>query len=200
MNILPPATRERFCEGLALGGRSLFRLWIGLGGALTSLEILEPRNLFGPGKWMGRAAMIAVLICGLALRGWGSRAPKLATHGPYSMVRNPIYLGSLLLGFGMCVLIGDPLAFACCGGVFALIYLTIIPAEEKYLLHRFGPDYRDYCSHVRRFLPRWSLLPAAPWRDFHWSSIIGEWQSRLILIGIYVALLGEEYRDDHWHS
>lgn len=51
------------------------------------------------------------LACGVALRLWASghldkNAPALTTSGPYRWVRNPLYLGTLLLSLGLCLKIG----------------------------------------------------------------------------------------------
>jgi protein-S-isoprenylcysteine O-methyltransferase Ste14 len=44
---------------------------------------------------------------------------------------------------------------------FAVINATYIPLLEEPLLEaRFGDEYREYCRHVRRFIPR--LTPWSP--------------------------------------
>src|SRR5947209_15369662 len=50
------------------------------------------------------AAGGAVALAGLALRAWASghirKNARLAVSGPYAYTRNPLYLGSLVLGLG----------------------------------------------------------------------------------------------------
>ena len=62
---------------------------------------------------------LSLVLAGLAIRMWAAgfagrhtrseqiEGSKLATTGPYAHLRNPIYLGSALLGVGMVLLIGD---------------------------------------------------------------------------------------------
>jgi protein-S-isoprenylcysteine O-methyltransferase Ste14 len=81
-------------------------------------------------------------------------APKLVTGGPYSIVRNPIYLGNMTmyLGFGVMsnvwwiVVLG--LAW------FLFQYTLIVKREEGYLRQTFGQEFERYTQNVPRFLPR----------------------------------------------
>jgi len=81
------------------------------------------------------------------------RASALVTTGVYSMTRNPMYLGMLLLivawGFWLANAVGlvlAPLAF--------VLYIdrVQIPREERALATAFGSDYTGYASRVRRWL------------------------------------------------
>src|SRR5438270_686531 len=52
----------------------------------------------------------AVAVMGLALRAWASgylrKNDELATSGPYAHTRNPLYLGSFLIGLGFSIAAG----------------------------------------------------------------------------------------------
>jgi len=81
------------------------------------------------------------------------RASALVTTGVYSMTRNPMYLGMLLVivAWGLCLantvgLILAPLVF--------VLYIdrVQIPREERALAAAFGSDYTGYASRVRRWL------------------------------------------------
>jgi protein-S-isoprenylcysteine O-methyltransferase Ste14 len=79
-------------------------------------------------------------------------AKHLVQNGPYSMSRNPIYLGNTLFMIGIGLAAGM-LWFI----VFAVVaaFLTqklAIEYEEPHLEQRFGKKYRDYCKRVRRWL------------------------------------------------
>ena len=79
---------------------------------------------------------------------------ELITHGPYAVVRNPIYLGML----GMLVATG--LVFSRWWSLLgALIFFLIgnqirIRAEEKLLRETFGSQFDDYARRVPAFFPR----------------------------------------------
>jgi len=87
----------------------------------------------------------------------GSKNSELATSGPYSVVRNPLYLGNLLgaLGFGFAV--EQPLLAAGLGLAFALFYPAVVAKEEERLTRIFGERYLTYCTAVPRWVPAWSL-------------------------------------------
>jgi protein-S-isoprenylcysteine O-methyltransferase Ste14 len=79
-------------------------------------------------------------------------AAHLVQNGPYSMSRNPIYLGNTLFMIGIGLAAGM-LWFI----IFAIVaaFLTqklAIDYEEPHLEQRFGKKYRDYCKRVRRWL------------------------------------------------
>ena len=71
--------------------------------------------------------------------------------GPYRLVRHPIYLGWILIVFGVSHMTGDRLAFAT---VSSLYLLVAVPWEERSLRQSFGEDYDRYRRQVR-----WRVLP-----------------------------------------
>jgi protein-S-isoprenylcysteine O-methyltransferase Ste14 len=93
----------------------------------------------------------------------GSKNGELSTAGPYSVVRNPLYLGNLLgvVGFGFAV--EQPLLALFLGLMFALFYPAVVAREEQDLGRIFGERYAAYCAEVPRWVPDWSRYqePAA---------------------------------------
>jgi protein-S-isoprenylcysteine O-methyltransferase Ste14 len=99
-----------------------------------------------------------------ATEGKGTLAPwdpprQLVVRGPYQFVRNPMISGVVFILFGEAlVLLSLPQAvWAVSFLVLNLIYIPLL--EEPQLEQRFGDSYREYCEHVRRFIPR-----IQPWR------------------------------------
>ena len=198
-----------FSSPLSWIGRMLFpiRLFVGLAVVGLALEWIQPKPLFDPAERVTQMVAIAVVVGGLALRGWAAgcagghtrshqiEAPTLVTGGPFAYVRNPIYLGTVVIGLGMSMLLGDPKAYLFSALTFAVLYLTIIPAEERFLLGEFGAAYRDYCRTVPRLLPRWRNRVSVGAAPFRWRSSIGELRIAGILVLVYAALLFEEHLD-----
>ena len=107
-----------------------------------------------------------LVALGTAVSGWGlvtfrnagtpirpdRPAVVLVTHGPFRLSRNPIYLGLSLVYLGVTVLVdsGWPLLFL--PVVIAILYLTVIRLEERYLAATFGTAYAEYRRRVRRWL------------------------------------------------
>lgn len=85
----------------------------------------------------------------------------LVTQGPYSLVRNPLYIGNILLYLGIGIM---SLALFPYLQLFALIffifqYYCIILAEEEYLQEKFGSRFSLYINSVNRFFPGFNKLP-----------------------------------------
>lgn len=76
----------------------------------------------------------------------------LVTSGPYTLLRNPIYLGEVMAMLGAAELTKN-VWFIIAAFVFAALvtWLQIIP-EERHLDARFGQDYRDYKARARRWI------------------------------------------------
>jgi protein-S-isoprenylcysteine O-methyltransferase Ste14 len=125
-----------------------------------------PGELSGVPVWAGEAAEMlgyALLVVATLWRIWsalfiaGTKNGELAQQGPYSVVRNPLYIGNFLgaVGFGFAV--EQPLLGLALGAIFILGYPAVIAQEEANLSRIFGDRYREYCARVPRWLPNWSL-------------------------------------------
>ena len=136
--------------------------------------LLVPIILFGFGlhkedslthevmEWTG---YFLVIVCVLG-RGYcsafigGIKNEVVMRDGPFSIVRNPLYVFSFLgvvgigLQSGMFTLLGL-LVLA-----FLLYYPAVVKKEEAFLLHKFGEPYRHYTQEVPRWIPKFSL-----WRE-----------------------------------
>jgi len=97
-------------------------------------------------------------VLGLLLRGWAAghleKNVRLATSGPYAHVRNPLYLGTLLVAAGLVVASRRWLLALLFGAGFALIYLPAIELEEQHLAGLF-PAFRAYAARVPALWPAW---------------------------------------------
>ncbi len=183
---------------------------IGLVIAAAGIEWLSPVPFFAPGHRLTQSFAVLCALAGLTLRAWASgcagrhtrtakiEAPRLVTDGPFAYLRNPIYAGTMCLGFGMAALIGDPRAYFLAALAFFFLYLSIVPAEEEHLSRQFGAAYALYRAEVPRFLPRLRPWPGRVRNVFHWRAMRGELGIALWAVGIYVALLGEEWLDKIW--
>jgi protein-S-isoprenylcysteine O-methyltransferase Ste14 len=77
----------------------------------------------------------------------------LATSGPYAYTRNPLYLGSLLMGIGFAVAARNWWIGVALVVMFFAIYLPVIRGEERFLRERF-PEFEEYADRVPRMFPR----------------------------------------------
>ncbi len=83
---------------------------------------------------------------------------KFVALGPYRYVRNPIYVGELIVIIGIAAIYGSALVLFYASGLFAILFLFIVGYEEPDLMRRFGSAYEDYVREVGRWLPLRYLL------------------------------------------
>lgn len=149
------------------------------------------RTLFGLGA-------TSALLCAL-LRTWAAaylnsrivhsqelHSSRLVADGPYRHVRNPLYLGSLLLAFGFLPMTSRFGAVVLVVGITMFVY-RLIGREESELLTSQGARFREYCDTVPRLLP--SLAPRLPPSGDkpRWpQGFLGE----TMMWGFFVALAG----------
>jgi protein-S-isoprenylcysteine O-methyltransferase Ste14 len=118
-----------------------------------------------------------------------TRQGPLITSGPFSLVRNPLYLGNWLIWSGLVVasrlLWMLPIAWA----VFALQYGTMVIWEEARLRSMFGRQYDRYIRDVPRWVP---ARPGdlAPLRTRHpWRAVAFSERGTLMAIALVASLL-----------
>ncbi len=98
-----------------------------------------------------------VALAGLLLRGFAAgfleKNHSLATGGPYAYTRNPLYLGSTLMGLGFALAGGSRTMALAFVGLFLLVYWPVMRREEHGLRQKFGEAYDSYSKKVPLFLP-----------------------------------------------
>jgi hypothetical protein len=103
-------------------------------------------------------AGLVVALTGTGLRAWASGTIRknvvLAVSGPYAFTRNPLYLGSFLVGLGLTIGAGLWYLVAIYVVGFAGLYGWKMKLEERLLAERFGEPFREYAAEVPLFLPR----------------------------------------------
>lgn len=140
----------------------------------------------------------AIAICGLLIRAWSAghivKYEKLATTGPYSHSRNPLYLGSFILAVGFTIASGVWWLALLAAGLFLGIYLPVMRVEEGDLKKRFGADFDEFARNVPLFLPRltrWKKMDAG--FDFQLYLKHREYQAAIgVLLGL-AALVAKMY-------
>jgi len=107
--------------------------------------------------WRFLALGALLIVPGLLIRAFASghvrKNEALATSGPYAYTRNPLYLGSLLMGIGFAVAARSWWVGGVLVVMFFAIYLPVIRDEEAYLRQKF-PEFEEYARRVPRMFPR----------------------------------------------
>lgn len=146
--------------------------------------IFVRQDLFVPG--------VLLALVGIAVRLWSAgcieKNTRLAVNGPYALSRNPLYLGSFLLGIGTVVSVRAwwLVGVYCIGFIF--FYWPTIKKEEEMLSAKFGEEYRSYQTRVPVFFPK-SLK--ANCRGFSLSNIKRNREHRYALLQIAFLVILE---------
>lgn len=175
--------------------RSLFTFAYRYRNLLAGLPLIYA---LGSSRWawsnVAGAWLVAVLLCvlGIAIRAWAvrhnhyaqGRNKTLAVTGPYAYVRNPLYVGNLLVIAGaaaasrMMWLV--PLVVAWC----LFVYQLVVRHEEVRLVARYGAEYERYRAAVPGWLPRPAAArprAAMDTRGF-FSALVAQSTSLLLLL------------------
>ncbi len=146
-------------------GAAFFALWFWLLPSWLGFHV----DTAGAARYRWLAAVPSVLGFAVALRcvwdfGWtghGTPAPiappkTLVVVGFYRYVRNPMYLGFFVGWAGLWVVFGRANRAALIAACVAILAtdLFIRLYEEPHLRRIFGAEYEQYCSNVRRWVPR----------------------------------------------
>lgn len=125
---------------------------------------------------LGQVLRIAVVGYRYIVRGGRNRevyAEGLVTTGFFTMSRNPLYVGNLLILFGLHLIWHSPLMLSIGIPFFLLGYRAIVAAEESYLGRQYGHEYAAYCQRTPRWWPRLGGIRAATaGMTFNWRRVI----------------------------
>jgi protein-S-isoprenylcysteine O-methyltransferase Ste14 len=133
-------------------------------GSLGNAQWLAPMSWPAPtaARWVGVAGFACAVVWLLWMfRSLGRNLTDtvvtrqnayLVMHGPYRLVRNPMYTGVLVIGLSLGLAMGTWLTPLATTVVFTLMAIRT-RTEEKYLIERFGDQYREYMARVGRFFP-----------------------------------------------
>ena len=109
--------------------------------------------------WLGYPLVIAGAMgrayCSLYIG--GRKNETVVRQGPFSVVRNPLYVFSFLAVVGIGLQSGMIFFAAALIGGFILYYPLVVEKEEQFLLHKFGEPYAAYLREVPRWIPNLKL-------------------------------------------
>jgi protein-S-isoprenylcysteine O-methyltransferase Ste14 len=104
--------------------------------------------------------LVGVLILLLSLVSFGKsfrvgidvdQPGQLVTTGIFAVSRNPIYVGFFLFLLGQLLVFPNWVPLAYLGGATWLVHRQAL-REEDFMRQRYGQEYVEYCSHVRRYV------------------------------------------------
>jgi hypothetical protein len=159
----------------------LARLRVPLGFAAGAIAIALARP-----SWRSLAIGLSIAAPGELLRVWAAghidKGREITRSGPYRFFRHPLYLGSLVMGFGFVIAAASGVVAVLVVSYLALTYAAAMRTEEAALDARFGGAYSAYREGR-----------AAPvTRSFSWARVRANREYRaaagFVLVSIVLAL------------
>ena len=143
-----------------IGSATALGLWLPIIAAVLGFTMFEFHLALA-------VAALAFMLLGVALRIWAAvtlgafytttlmiaDGQKVITSGPYAWVRNPGYLGEILLWSAFGVLSDSLIVAILLPVMFVTVYLYRISAEEAMLAKELGDDYLHYQKRTRKLVP-----------------------------------------------
>ncbi len=175
----------------------------------VTISILLSKFLFHQWKYEATDEFLDALGIGVACFGFlfrvaargykaerSSQGQLLVKDGPYGLMRNPMYFGTLLIGIGIVLLLFQWWVLLLFLLVFLLIYSPQVNREENKLSQQFGDEYLLYAKRTPKYFPSVVKLLKMNLGEhlfFKWPWIKKELPSLIATITIIIAI---ETRED----
>ena len=119
---------------------------------------------------LGFIIVLKGAVIRMAARGhkksFSANSNSLVTTGSYALVRNPMYLGTFLIGCGFVLMLLPWWILPFFAVLFYMRFIRQIVKEEAFLTEMFGEKYKQYCERVPQLFPTLTLI-----RQIHWQQI-----------------------------
>ena len=152
--------------------------------AIVLISFLSNKRAF----WIG----VPITFIGEFLQIWAASQLHKDKHftisGPYSYVRNPMYIGRFILGLGFFIMTWNIWAIVAYIVIFAAYAHMRVGREESRLKVIFEPHYQHYCSEIHRWLPRIKPYSQSESKNASWAQVCAN-HEQLNLYGLVVVLV-----------
>jgi protein-S-isoprenylcysteine O-methyltransferase Ste14 len=131
-----------------------------------------------------------VMMLGMFFRAWSSgyidKDRELATQGPYSLTRNPLYFGNLLIGAGIAVASNNWRTVLICAVYYVFFFTFLIVVERKRMKARFGARYEEWARQANLFFPRFKKIENA---NFDIALYMKNREYRVLFYSLFVIVV-----------
>jgi protein-S-isoprenylcysteine O-methyltransferase Ste14 len=135
--------------------------------------------------WIGAVVALAGMLLRLYASGFVMKNKELATDGPYSLVRHPLYTGNITMLIGFCLANGSFWPWIVGAFFLWFWYPTAISYEDRKLESLFGDSWRDWAMGTPALFPR-RLVPLNA-HENHWSfakSLRQNWEPVIVVYAL----------------
>jgi protein-S-isoprenylcysteine O-methyltransferase Ste14 len=156
-------TTQQDSSGVRIPPPAIYVVAIALG---FLVEWAAPVRIAGNGRWIALRAGCVLLGIAVGLMAWTAKlmfragttpnptrpTTALVIKGPFRVTRNPMYLGweIICVGLGLIANALWPIVMAVPAAL--VTRRLVIDKEEQYLERKFGAEYSDYKTRVRRWV------------------------------------------------
>lgn len=178
-------------------------------GAAFGTAVVLSAPLAAEGTWRAielSALGWVVFLAGAGMRFWstlyigGRKSQTVICDGPYSICRNPLYVGTFLVNLSGAIML-QSLTF-CLGIILLAVFYArwTVPAEERFLAEKLGDEYLRYCRRVPRYWPKWSGFqsPATIPVSLHGLKLECKRAARWIWLPVLAQILTHLRSEDWW--
>lgn len=173
-----------------------------LTGILCFFPSLYTKNIFLDDicDFIGLIAILKGTYLRMAARGYkkefSQKGQDLVMSGPYSLTRNPMYLGTYFIGAGFVLIVWPWWFLVIFSVLFFVRFNKQMVKEEGHLKKIFGEKYEKYCRGVPRFFPSWTKVAGIKMSEIFPWAMCWSTKERLGLIGWpFLALLLEIFQE-----
>jgi len=151
--------------------------------------------IFAKPKFPEMVVGVILIALGEGIRIWAAghlqKNEILTVTGPYAYVKNPLYIGSILIATGFCILADNIYFLAAVNFMFCFHYIPYKKKMEGDRLKKiFGSRYEEYDEKVPEYIPRWTAFSDEKnsWKFRNFIENSEEGILLLILFGVFVIL------------
>jgi protein-S-isoprenylcysteine O-methyltransferase Ste14 len=138
-------------------------------------------------------AGICFIATGLLIRLWANgyaiKTEKLTVSGPYALLRHPLYLGTMFIAIGFCIMLRTFYMGALFIIVMVGVYYRTIKNEERALTQKYKEAYLDYKAHVPAILPTFSPYKKGEKWPFSFSRVLENHEYKLFIWIINITII-----------
>ena len=150
--------------------------------------------IFADPSWASCFFGFILVLAGEALRFWATghlrKNEELTTSGPYAYLQSPLYLGSYIVGTGMCIMAMNAVIWILASLIF---FVSYVPRKQKIewgrLEERFGEEFFKYKRAVNYFMPRLDPYPDGSKHLWSFAQTIENTEHQTALAVLLVAFL-----------
>lgn len=168
---------------------------------VLALILLTRHRWPDPGVWTGLSDTVGFLALIVAALGrlWcsiyicGFKTKRVISDGPYSVVRNPLYVFSFLGAIGIGLVTHSLLVVAVMMVLFIGIYPATVDNEEDRLEEKLGDEYLAYKALTPRFVPDLSKFSNVDTYTINVPQLQNAFKDAFWFPVVYIALQGLSY-------